>query len=186
MPKFISSEAIVINKRHQKEGDLLVTIFTPNLGKINCLAKGAHSLKSHRLGHLEIGSLIKVSLYEKNSYYWLSETESLTSFLQSSSSLVQLNLLFYFLEIVNVLLPTEQSQPELYQIIIQVIKSISQNNFAAFIKQEILFLEKLGYGLPKDILKYYQDKDYQNTQKLLKRYFESIIEKPLESNKLFT
>ena len=185
MSKFVTTTAVVINKRRQKEGDLLVTIFTPNLGKINCIAKGAQSLKSRRLGHLEIGSLIKVSLYEKNSYYWLSETESLSSFLHSSSSLSQINLLFYFLEIVNTLLPTEQSQPELYQIIVKVVEAISLNHFTIFIQQEILFLEKLGYGIPKEISAAYQNKDYKTAQQLIKRFCESIIEKPLKSNTLF-
>lgn len=185
MSKFVTTTAIIIKKRRQKEGDLLITIFTPNLGKINCIAKGAQSIKSRRLGHLEIGSLIKVSLYEKNSYYWLSETESIFSFLCTSSSLSQINLLFYFLEIVNTLLPTEQSQPELYCIIIKVVEAISHNHFTIFIQQEIVFLEKLGYGIPKEIYASFKDKDYKNTQQLIKRFCESIIEKPLNSSNLF-
>jgi len=186
MSKFLNTTAVVINKRRQKEGDLLITLFTPNLGKITCIAKGAQSLKSRRLNHLEIGTLIKASLYEKNSYYWLSETESLSSFLHTSSSLSQINLLFYFLEIVNTLLPIEQSQPELYKIIIKVVEAISHNHFSVFIQQEILFLENLGYGIPKEISTSFHNKDYKNTQQLIKRFCESIIEKPLKSSKLFS
>lgn len=185
MSKFVTTTAVVINKRRQKEGDLLITLFTPNLGKINCIAKGAQSLKSRRLGHLEIGSIIKVSLFEKNSYYWISESESISSFLHKSSTLSQINLLFYFLEIVNTLLPNEQSQPELYQIIVKIIDSISENHFSIFIKQEIIFLEKLGYGIPNEISKSIEMEDYKNTQQLIKRFCESIIEKPLHSSKLF-
>ncbi|MFA5026064.1 MAG: DNA repair protein RecO [Candidatus Shapirobacteria bacterium] len=186
MSKFITTTAVVINKRRQKEGDLLITLFTPNLGKINCIAKGAQSLKSRRLGHLEIGSLIKTSLYEKNSYYWLTESESISSFLHTSSSLSQINMLFYFLEIVNTILPNEQNQPELYQIIVKVVDSISLNHFSIFIQQEILFFEKLGYGMPKEITKSFAAKDYKNTQLLIKKYCESIIERPLTSSKLFS
>jgi len=185
MPKFISTQAIVINKKHQKEGDLLITLLSPKLGKINCLAKGAASLKSRRLGHLEIGTIINASLYDKNSMYWLSESDSLYSFLHQSSSLSQINLLFYFVEIVNVLVPFEQRQSELYYLVVDVVKSISQNRFPSFIKQEILFLEKLGYGLPKEISQNYKNKDYKKTQSLIKKYCESIIEKPLHSTKLF-
>jgi len=186
MPKFVNTSAIVINKNRQKEGDLQVTLFTPNLGKIKCIAKGAQSLKGRRLGHLEIGSLIKVSLFEKNSYYWLSETESISSFLRTSSTLSQINLLFYFLEIVNTLLPPEQNQPELYQIIVNVIEAISLNHFSIFIQQEILFLEKLGYGVPTEILLSFKNKDYKNTQQLIKKFCESIIERQLTSSKLFS
>lgn len=185
MPKYISTEALVINKQKRKEGDLLITLLTPNFGKLNCLAKGAQSLKSRRLGHLEIGTIIKTSLYDNNSFYWLSETESIATFLKGSSTLSQINLLFYFLEIVNKLLPFDQKQSELYQIVISGVKSISQNHYDIFIKEEMNFLTELGYGLPQEISISYQNKDYKTTQNLIKKFCESIIEKPLYSHKLF-
>ena len=185
MPKFISSEALVINKQSRKEGDLLITLLTPSLGKINCLARGVKTLKSRRLGHLEIGTIIKTSLFDNNSFYWLSETESISAFLHTSSSLSQINLLFYFLEIVNKLLPFEQKQSELYQIVIGGVESISQNRYSTFIKQEMMFLDKLGYGLPTEITLSFDKEDYKLTQDLIKKFCESIIEKPLHSHKLF-
>ena len=185
MPKYISTEALVINKQKRKEGDLLITLLTLNFGKLNCLAKGVQSLKSRRLGHLEIGTIIKTSLYDKNSFYWLSETESIAAFLKNSSSLSQINLLFYFLEIVNKLLPVEQKQSELYQIVVNGVKSISQNHYSSFIFEEMSFLDELGYGLPPEISLSYKNKDYKMAQDLIKKYCESIIEKPLYSHKLF-
>ncbi|HWS49076.1 MAG TPA: DNA repair protein RecO [Candidatus Methanoperedens sp.] len=186
MSKFVTTNAIVIKKRRQKEGDILITLFTQSLGKINCIAKGAQSIKSRRLGHLELGSQNKVSLYEKNSYYWLSETQSTSSFLRDSSFLNQINLLFYFLEILNSILPNGQTQTKIFTIISSGIDAISKNHFSSFIKQEINLLEELGYGLPTDILTSYNSRDYKNTQLLIKKYFESIIEKPLTSSKLFS
>ena len=53
------------------------------------------------------------------------------------------------------------------------------------IRNEIIFLEVLGFGVPEEIEKYYQQQDYRTAQQLIKKFFESIIEKPLESNKLF-
>ena len=185
MDRNISTHAIVIKKQRRGEGDLLLTLFTPNLGKINCLAKGVQSLKSRRLGHLEIGNIIKVSLYQKNNFLWLSESESELSFLYHSQKLGQINLLFYFLEIANLLLPSNQNLPEIYPILSRIIESISQDQFNIFIKNEILFLETLGYGIPSEIKSNFKKSDYKNTQQLLKKYCESIIEKPLISNKLF-
>lgn len=187
MPKFFNTPALVIHKKKQREGDILVTIYTESLGKINCIAKGAQSLKSRRLGHLETGNIIKAGLYEKDSYYWLSESTTISPFIKTgNSSLSQINLLFYFLEIINALLPFGQPQPEIYQLAVNSIQSISQNSFSGFIQQEILFIEKLGYGLPEDIVKSFSLKNYSECQKLIKKYYESIIEKPLKSYKLFT
>ena len=137
MDRNISTHAIVIKKQRRGEGDLLLTLFTPYLGKINCLAKGVQSLKSRRLGHLEIGNIIKVNLYQKNNFLWVSESESTLSFLHHSQKLNQINLLFYFLEIANQLLPYNQNQEEIYPILAKIIESISQNKFNIFIKNEI-------------------------------------------------
>lgn len=187
MSKFLNTTALVINKRKKREGDILVTLFTESLGKINCIAKGAQSLKSRRLGHLENGNIIKVSLYEKDSYFWLTESETLVPFIKSSSpTLSQINLLFYFLEILNALVPSEQIQSDIYHLATDSVKAISQNSFAVFIQNEIHFLEKLGYGIQPEILDSYSKKDYKNCQKLIKNYCESIIEKPLKSYKLFS
>ena len=54
-----------------------------------------------------------------------------------------------------------------------------------YIQNEILFIETLGFGIPIEIKQNFSKKDYKTSQKLIKRFFESIIEKPLESNKLF-
>lgn len=186
MPKYLSTRAIVINKKRRGEGDLLTTLYTKDLGKIICLAKGAQSIKSRRLGHLEIGSVIKVSLYQKDDFLWLAESESELSFLEHSEALIQINLLFYFLEIANSLLPQNQASPEIFGIIVGVIESISQNRLRSFIKNEIVFLEKLGYGVPREILQNYNQADYKNTQRLIKAFCESIIERPLTSSQLFS
>ena len=185
MDKYLSTQGIVINKKTIKETDLLITLLTPKNGKIVALAKGAKNIKSSRLGSLQLGNIIKVQIYQKNDFLWLSETQTISPFLQHNNSLTQLNLLFYFLEILNRLIAENQQIEGVYKISQELIDSINQNQFSRFIKNEILFLQTLGFGTPPEINQYFQKQDYKTTQQLIKRFFESIIEKPLESNKLF-
>jgi DNA repair protein RecO (recombination protein O) len=185
MDKYQNTIGIVINKKTIKETDLLVTLLTPKNGKIIALAKGAKNIKSCRLGCLQLGNTIKAQLYKKNDYLWLSESKTITPFLQSQKNLTQINLLFYFLEILNRLIAENQQIEEIYYISQEIIDAINQNQLNRYIKNEIIFLEKLGFGVPDEINKYFQKKDYKTTQQLIKGFFESIIEKPLESNKLF-
>ena len=65
MERYQSTLAIVIKKRTFHDADYMVTLLTPDLGKITCLAKGVKNLKSHRLGTLELGNVIKAHLYNK-------------------------------------------------------------------------------------------------------------------------
>ena len=185
MEKYHSTLGIVINKRTLKESDILITLLTPKEGKIVALAKGAKNIKSSRLGSLQLGNIIQVSLYNKNDYLWISETKTIKPFLQHNKSLTQLNLLFYFLEISNNLIADNQQIEGIYTTSEKIIDAINNNLVVQYIKNEINFLEILGFGVSEDILSNYRLKDYKKTQKLIKSYFESIIEKPIESNKLF-
>lgn len=185
MEKYRSTLGIVINKKTVKETDLLITLLTPKDGKIIALAKGAKNIKSSRLGSLQLGNTIKAHLYSKNDFLWLSESKTIKPFLQYDKSLTQLNLLFYFLEIVNNLIAENQYIEGIYEISLKIIDSINNNLVAQYIKNEILFLQTLGFGVPPEIKDNFNKKDYRTTQKYIKKFFESIIEKPLESNKLF-
>lgn len=185
MDRYKNTEAIVINHHHSKEQDLLVTFLTPYDGKIVALAKGVKNIKSSRLGSLQLGNIIKVHLYQKNDFLWVSESKSIDHFLQNDKNLTQLNLLFYFLEIANRLIAENQHIDDIYSISKNIIKSINNNQIYSYIKNEILFIKTLGFGLPEEIVTAFNQKKYRNCQQLIKQYFESIIEKPLESNKLF-
>jgi hypothetical protein len=72
-----------------------------------------------------------------------------------------------------------------YDISQQIIIAISENKFQTYIFYEIQLIKELGFGLPQEIVTAYNKKDYKDTQRLIKFFFESIIEKPIESNKLF-
>lgn len=185
MDRYISTFGIVINKKTSRESDLVITLLTPKLGKLITLAKGAKSIKSSRLGNLQLGNIIKAQIYQKNNFYWISETKNIVPFLQTNKNLAQLNLLFYFLEIVNQFIAENQQIEKIYDISQNIITAINKNLIHQYIQNEIFFLETLGFGIPWDLKENFAKKDYKTSQKLIKRFFESIIEKPLESNKLF-
>jgi len=185
MERYQSTIGLVINKRTSKEADLLITVLTPKLGKIIALAKGAKNIKSSRLGNLQLGNTIKIQLYQKDNFNWVSETQNIIPFLQTDKNLAQLNLLFYFLEIVNQLIAENQQIEGIFEVSQKIVEAINKNLINQYIFNEIKFLELLGFGVPLDIKQSFSQKDYKTSQKLIKRFFESIIEKPLESNKLF-
>lgn len=185
MEKYFTTESIVINKKIIKESDILITLLTPKNGKIIALAKGIQNIKSKRLGNLQLGNIVKIHLYSKNDSLWISETENIVPFLQENKSLIQINLLFYFLEILNRLIAENQQIESVYEISQKIINAINKNLFVDYIKNEIDFIRILGFGLPSEIITAFNNKNYKICQMLIKKFFESIIEKPLESNKLF-
>jgi len=185
MERYENTLGIVIKSQFVRESDIRVTLLTPNLGKIIVTAKGAKNIKSSRLGSLQLGNIIKTHLYKKGDYLWLSESTTISQFLQDKKHLTQINLLFYFLEILNNFIADNQHIPGVYEISEKIIMAITDNQLAQFINYEIKFIDTLGFGLPKNIIETYKEKEFVACQKLIRQHLESILEKPLQSNKMF-
>lgn len=185
MRSYQTIKCLVINKKTIRDNDLLLTLLSPKDGKITAIAKGVRNIKSRRLGSIQLGNTIKAHLYFKDNYAYLGETETIHSFMNHHKNLIQHNLLYYFLETINNLLAPNQYIPKVYEICQNIITAISENKFQTYIFYEIQLIKELGFGLPQEIIDSYNKKDYKCTQKLIKSFFESIIEKPIESNKLF-
>ena len=124
MPRYLNTLAIIINHRRYLESDQIITLLTPKLGKLSVSSKGSTSAKSHRLGSLELGNLIKTQLYEKNDRYWLTDTVVISHTLSSAKSLTQLNLVFYFLEIINHFISENQHSEGAFQILQSLLESV--------------------------------------------------------------
>lgn len=181
-----NTQAIVVNTKNNKENNLFVSLLTPNLGKIHSYATGVKSIKSSRATSIQIGNIIKVSLNHKNNFYTIGECQTTLSFLQKDHQLIQLNLLFYFLEILKNFAPENEPSPELFKLSSLAITSLYNNQWPKFIKCQIEILNSLGFGAPADLQQNYLNKNYQLAQQQLIIYFESILQKPLYSHKLLT
>ncbi|MBU3935307.1 DNA repair protein RecO [Patescibacteria group bacterium] len=186
MSPYLSTLALVINKKKTKEADLFVTLLTPHHGKIMALAKGAQNIKSSRLSALQLGNTIKTQLYQKNDFTWISQAQTQNAFLQNPKNLAQLNLLFYFLETINNLVVENQHTDFVYPLSQKIISAIQNNQVKNYLQNEIELIKTFGFGLPLEIVDNFQKGDYPKTQKQIQQFLQSIIEKPLQSPGLFS
>ena len=62
-------KALSLSKKEAGENDVLFTLYTKELGRVNALAKGAKKITSKLAGHLEPLSLSKVRLVEKKNLH---------------------------------------------------------------------------------------------------------------------
>lgn len=185
MTPFLNTLALVVNKKVTKEADLLVTLLTPRHGKITALAKNAQTITSSRLGCLQLGNIVKVHLYKKNDFFWLSQGQTITPFLKNSKNLSQINLLFYLLEIINQVIADRQHLDQVFETCSQIIQAINRNQAAAYLKNEIKLISLLGFGLPDSISLAFAQKNYPQTQKAIQIHLETILDHPLRSPRLF-
>jgi DNA repair protein RecO len=185
MNRYQKLQGIIIKKQALSESDLLITILSKHDGKIVCQAKGVKNIKSRRLGNLELGNIVKAQIYTKQDFAHLTEIENLQKRILDSPNLTQISMLFYFFELLNQLLPQKDFNPKIYDLTLKTLRVIQKEDLSSFIQAEILLCQLLGFGPPPEIIRSYQSQNQKQTQQLLNAYFENLIQKPLQSLKLF-
>lgn len=92
-------QGVVIRVR--REGDVLLTLLTPDAGKISVVAKGAKSLKSAQMPISQLFAYGDFELYRRGDFYWLNTGELTDNFRGLSTDLDAFNLASYFCDVAN-------------------------------------------------------------------------------------
>ena len=98
--------------RAKREKDVVLTLLTPEMGRITVIAKGARSLKGPQMAMSQLFSYGDFELYRKGDLYWLSTGELKENFYGVSTRLDALNLAVYFCDVAYALSePGEECAP---------------------------------------------------------------------------
>lgn len=85
--------------RVKREKDVVLTLLTPDLGRITVIAKGGRSLKGTQLSLSQLFAYGDFELYRKGDLYWLRTGELKENFYAISTRLDALNLAVYFCDV---------------------------------------------------------------------------------------
>ncbi|HRN69701.1 MAG TPA: DNA repair protein RecO [Candidatus Woesebacteria bacterium] len=147
MPRTQKVEGFVLKKKTLLEKDLLVTIFTQEMGKLTVIAKGARSITSRRAAHLQTGNLITAQLSEFNERFYIQSSELVSGFMQLRTE-HKLNTLYLYLYIIDKLLPEKVEEHALYNVTKRFFIALSkEEEKPSLILQRSLqqMLTQLGY-----------------------------------------
>jgi DNA repair protein RecO (recombination protein O) len=86
-PRTYQTEAIIIKKVKLGEADRILTVYTPQLGKIRAIAKGVRRPKSKMAGHLELLTHSLVSLARGRNLDTITGCQTINSFLPLKTNL---------------------------------------------------------------------------------------------------
>ena len=100
-PRTYQTEAIIIKKTRLGEADVILTLYTPELGKIQGFAKSLRKTKSKLAGHLELLTHSMVSLARGRNIDTITGSQTINSFLRLKSDLQLTSCALYATELVN-------------------------------------------------------------------------------------
>ena len=101
--KLVKTKGIIIAENNASDFDKMLTILTPNLGKIECLAKGSRKPKSLLLAGTQFLCFGEYLLYKGSDNYSMNSCEIIELFYKIRVDLDKLNCATY---ITKITLPT--------------------------------------------------------------------------------
>jgi len=149
MNKHLHTEGIVIRKTDLNEADRIVTLLTPDHGKIDCIAKGARRLKSQFCGRLELFCYIRLTGFQGRDLVTLNEAHLIESFPQEND-LDQHRALFMIAEITHKLVQSRQLIEGSYPLLLETLEEIRKTEkFDSVLYAYLIRLLTLTGFLPK-------------------------------------
>jgi len=119
------TKAIVLHSRKQGETSKILSMLTRNYGKMSLMAKGSRNVKSKYLGVLETFNYISIVFYykESRSLQFTSQAEIIESFPGIHKELGKMALAAVPLEIIEKTEPREHENPQLFQLLLDTLRS---------------------------------------------------------------
>ncbi len=146
-PRSYQTEAIIIKKIKLGEADRILTLYTPNLGKLRAVAKGVRRPRSKLAGHLELLTHSLVTLARGRNLDTVIGSQTINSFLTLKSDLNLTSCALYVAELVDQFMADEIENQPLFQLLLETMGRLSQTSDTELVLRyfELHLLNEAGY-----------------------------------------
>lgn len=111
------TEAIILRRKDIGEADRVLTLLTPELGKVRVVAKGIRKLRSRKAGHLELFLCSKLLLAKGREFDIVTQAETVEAFRPLREELLRGAYAAYTVELVDKFTPENQENAEIYRLL---------------------------------------------------------------------
>lgn len=123
--KIYKTEAIVLKHFPFGEADYILTLFTPNAGKLRVVAKGARRIKSKLGGHLEPIMRTSILMTRGQNLDTINQAQTLEGFRAIREDLQRLSQALYVLELVDAITPEAHPNYSVYRLLLGAMRSLA-------------------------------------------------------------
>ncbi len=147
VPRVYRAEAVVLKQRRLGEADRIVTLYTPQFGKIDAVAKGIRKQTSRKAGHLEQLTLTTVLLAHGQNLDVVTQSETVESFLPVREDLQRLASGLYIAELVDRFTELRSENYAVFRLLVETLRrlAVSEAPELAVRYFELQLLGHLGY-----------------------------------------
>ena len=117
----VKTKGIIIAEKIMSDFDKILTILTPNLGKIECIAKGARRPKSLLMAGTQFLCFGEYILYKGQDNYSINSCETIELFYNIRTDLDKLKYAVYITKIVNDVTTENQNNYKVLQLYLNTL-----------------------------------------------------------------
>jgi DNA repair protein RecO (recombination protein O) len=141
------TEAVVLRRRNWGEADRILTLFTPQRGKIRVRAVGVRKPASRKAGHLELFHRANVFLARGRDFDIVTQAETVESFARLRDDLVRSAAASYVVELLDRLSPEEEENPAAYVLIVRTLEALGGEGEPPLVLRcyDLKLLDTMGY-----------------------------------------
>jgi DNA repair protein RecO (recombination protein O) len=125
-PRVYRTEAIVLRHRRIGEADTILTLYTPEHGKFDAIAKGVRRPTSRKSGHLEELSRSSLLLARGHSLDVITQCQLIESFTSLRSDLPRLSRALYVAELVDRFSADRQENEAVYSLLSATLGQLAE------------------------------------------------------------
>ena len=146
-PRNYQTEALIIRKTRLGEADRILTLYTPQLGKIQAVAKGVRRPRSKMSGHLELLTHSLISLARGRNIDTVTNTRTITGFLPLKSDLWRGACALYTAELVDKFTADHVENQPLFHLLLDTWLELcrTDNHELVLRSFELHLLKAVGY-----------------------------------------
>ena len=147
-PRTYKTRGVVLKQTPLGEADRILTIYTPDLGKLRAVARGVRRTTSRLAGHLEPLCHASISVSRGRSLDAISEAETIRSFRSVREDLERLSEGVYLAELTDSFSVEEQPSPDIYRLLLDALGSLEKSEEARRTARyfEAQILSRSGFG----------------------------------------
>jgi DNA repair protein RecO (recombination protein O) len=141
------TEAIVLKRHDFGEADRILTLYTPDRGKLHAIAKGVRRITSRKSGHVELFTHTGLLLAEGRNLHVLTQAETIQPYLGIRVDLLRTTYAYYVAELVDRFVGEGVESRPTFDLLRDGLQAISDCADPSLATRffEIRFLGVLGY-----------------------------------------
>jgi DNA repair protein RecO (recombination protein O) len=119
------TEAIVLKRRDYGEADRILTVFTPDFGKLTLLAKGVRKTRSRKAGHVELFTDSTMLVAKGRTWDLVSQAEMIEPFRALHDDLQRTSYAFYIAELLDGFTQERDSHPQIFVLLKETLSRLA-------------------------------------------------------------